>query len=902
MRTKRFLAALLAAVMTFTCMGAVAFAALPQGAAYDYDFNDPSHITKITPYSNVREYPTGWSNKLANGQADVPTDLIEGKDVATNKDDKSWRFCIGYGNGGGTYQSPDEAQFHVGYANGARVGLGGNKLKDTTVVFDMDFKIGAKTVWAAPFLPIFEKDNGSEVYPISLQVREGVLTVSGVEAGYANGDTYRRLIKKDLGEFNAKEWHNIGAVIQHSSTGSLAGGNSTIIDLYVDSVKVYTYETKATAYKKGVLTGFYIPALSTATVGSPGRYDSRGEYVYIDNFYLGDDISRVRPVFAIQEMIPSSSPVAVDADIQAVLNQPVANAVDVSNGIWLTAKNSPMVNFANVIADTTYEPADTLTGVLSEKLYYSEDYTLNVSGNYVNAGGKKLDNSKTFNFRTDTMFPVKAEADITTSDDTVTAILDFDGNDDAMKLVMATYAQDGTMVEVTVQDIAANESGTSISVTAAADETVKIFAVDGFDTGVLVMEPIIVGEAAKSYKQDATTLSMANVTTHQKVISVDARSNTVRGWVLGKIAIEGDEDSADIADYLTVDAVQADDNGNFKFAGRVEENTATYVYKAIAPDSLAEAEGEVEYVLETGNDLLSLTLGGKKCTYRNGAFYLDVKDTDVRGLLAEFTTSTGAVVKLGTAEDAEILVSGLSRLNCSKAVVLRVVAETEEYQDYVVYVDVEETDDYDDRNDNLTVIVGGTTETEGEVEDPGEWEDPTRVFSDVPKSHWAMEAVEALYEKGIVGGIGNGKFAPNQLITREEFASMVSKAFGYAPKNTRMVFEDVRTGAWYENSVYALAENGIASGVAKYQFGVGQTITRQDMTVILYNIVKDRAVEDIRDYKNFKDQAKISSYAAEAVEFMYKAGFVSGMEDGTFSPFGGTTKAMAAYMIYSLIK
>ncbi len=888
MRTKRFLAALLAAVMTFTCLGVVAFAAIPAGAQY----ND-----------NMDSYSSGWPTGITDKAGkNIPIAYDTGRTGEST--DKAFRFLLGIGNGGGSYTTPDEANMNIGWANGATINLGGNSLKDTTVVFDMDFKVGAKSVWTIPFLPTFSGNK----FPVTLQLREGELTINNVPQGTGShtsvlGADYRNNIIKKLGTKDAKEWFNVGAVIQHSSTKSLEGGNALIIDIYVDSELVYTFKTNASDYASAALTSFMIPAVTTATSGSGGRYDGRNEYTYIDNLYIGDDVARATPDFLPLESKPANgSVVPVDADISLVMNQSIGNADQVTDSIYLTQKNGATVNFGNIVNETTYNEKDTLRGVLAESLYYSEEYTLKASSRLENTKDRKIDTSKmSYKFTTDTMFPVKAEiTDYTKSTGTASAELALSGNTAAMKLVMAAYDEQGVMVDYTVEDIAANQSAATIEVSYSDNETIKIFAVDNFSAANLIMEPIIDGKKAKSYNQTgSTTVSVGEATTMQQVISVDGETDSVRGWVVTKIAKKGNETSANLDDYLSIDAVQADDNGKFSFAGRVKEASATYAYKATAPDSNNVASGEVEYTLGTGNELLSLTLGGKRATLRGNEYYLKLKNTDVRGLLVEFTVPYKAIVIC----NGEELVSGASRIDFTNNVTLVVRPEMGEEMVYNVFVDVQITDDYDDRNDNITYIIDENIVNEGdEIVDPGEWEDPTRVFTDVPKGYWAMEAIEALYEKGVVGGVGDGRFAPNQLITREEFASMVAKAFGFTPKNTRMVFEDVRTGAWYENSVYALAENGIVSGVEKYKFGVGQTITRQDMTVILYNVIKDSAVEDVREYKNFKDQAKISSYATEAVEFMYKAGFVNGFEDGTFRPFDGTTKAMAAYMIYSLIK
>ncbi len=892
MRTKRFLAALLAAIMTFACFSAVSFAA---GAIYDQNFDGLSS-----------GWPSGWRTHF---NSNLATGYEAGKDGFSNATDKSFRFVAWYGFDNRVITNPDEVDFNLAANDfgkkmeGADIDRGGNTYKNTTIVYNTDFKLGAKTVWLTPVLPVFKSSKGEELFPVSLNVKEGKVRISTfksgtytVNMGDANdGKTSSGIVENTVVEIdtmNADEWHNAGAKITHSEAEGVT------IDIYFDSSVVYTFKSTDAAYKTAVLDEFRMPVTSTYLNSGRRNPQNNNEWAYVDNFYIGDDIKRLTPDFKIKEMIPAEgTKVPVDGDISLVMNQSIFNAANVPNSIWLTKKDGSPLNFGNIINEATYVDKDTLTGVLGDKLYYSEEYTLNVSENLVNGDGKNLD-TEVFKFKTKSMFPVNAEVvDYEKSTGIATAKLEFDGNRSAMKLVMASYAEDGTIADYTVQDIAANDDDATISVSYLNDETIKIFAVDGFDTANLVMEPITDGQNSKSYKQESATVSVGNATTYQRVITVTgAITNSERGWVVTKIAKKGNEDSGDIADYLSFDAIQTDDNGSFKFAGKVTEDSGIYVYKAIAADSGNDAEGEVEYNLDSGTELLSLKLGGKKCTQDGNTFYLRVRDTDVSGLLAEFTVSENAAVFLND----ERLISGESRINCLKNPVLKVVAETEEYQLYNIVVDVEETDDYDDRNDNLTVIMPSDSYNDRQdLDEIGAYEE--RVFKDVPKGHWAMTAIEALYEQGIVGGKGDGTFAPNALITREEFASMVAKAFKFAPNNTRPVFIDIPEGAWYEDSVYALADNDIVSGVEKFKFGVGQTITRQDMTVILHRVIMNGSIENVRDYQEFKDQNKISAYAKEAVEAMYKAGYVSGMDDGTFNPFGGTTKAMAAYMIYLIM-
>ncbi|MDO4618280.1 MAG: S-layer homology domain-containing protein [Clostridia bacterium] len=877
MKTKRFLAALLAAVMTFACFATVSFAALPTGATYDLSFDAMDDPTVAVGGHGDRIWPAGWKDHTTRG---VPTGYSDGADSLTNSDDKSWYFLIGYGNGGGVHSNLENSDsVNIGNSSvGPTISLGNNQIKDTTLVYDADFKVGASTVMVQFLMPVFLRETNTgtvEQRPIAVTLKDGVLT--------ANGEV--------IGTMKANEWHNIGAVITHSSTAGLT------IDVYLDSIKVYTYETASAQYKRAYLSYFRIPTESTALKDAAGRFDSRNEYVYIDNFYIGDDVAKVSPDFKPNYTMPASgSVVPADGDISLVMNQAIGNP-DLANSIWLTSKAGQVVNFASIVPESTVADPDTLTGILGENLYYSEDYTLSVSPALMSTSGFRVDASREFTFKTDTMFPVKMNATVTEDPGAMSASLEFTGNTSAMTVVMATYDEKGAMVAASTANVSANVAVTSVSVPYADGETVKIFAVDSLSSGILVAQPVVVGETVKSYKQAGTTLGFTDVETLQKYITVDGATSSTRGWVLTKVAVDGDETSDDIADYLAIEAVQTNDDGTFRFAGKVQEVSNDYKYVAIAPDSGNTAVGTVNYVLEEGMDLLQLTLGGKKCVLRGNEFTLKVKDIDVSGLLVEFTASTGAKVVTETGEE---LVSGVSRVNFDRTRVFEVVAETGLSQYYTIYVDVEATSDADDRNDNFTVIVDNDAPAEGEgVVDPGEYEE--RVFSDVPTGYWATEAIEALYEKGIVGGKDDGTFDPNALITREEFCSMVAKAFNYSPKNTRMSFDDVVSGAWYENSVYALAENDVVAGIAKHTFGTGETITRQDMVVILYRVIMNKSIEYVREYADFVDQAKIAPYATEAVEVMYKAGFVNGFEDGTFRPTAGTTKAMAAYMIYSIM-
>ena len=129
---------------------------------------------------------------------------------------------------------------------------------------------------------------------------------------------------------------------------------------------------------------------------------------------------------------------------------------------------------------------------------------------------------------------------------------------------------------------------------------------------------------------------------------------------------------------------------------------------------------------------------------------------------------------------------------------------------------------------------------------------------------------------------------------------MLKNAFGYMTKGSRISFDDVSEGAWYYDAVYALAENGIVSGIQTHLFGVGSRITRQDMAVMAYRCISGGSGEKIREYESFADDDDISEYAREAVKEMYCMGYISGTDNGMFAPQGSATRAQAAYLINAI--
>lgn len=174
-------------------------------------------------------------------------------------------------------------------------------------------------------------------------------------------------------------------------------------------------------------------------------------------------------------------------------------------------------------------------------------------------------------------------------------------------------------------------------------------------------------------------------------------------------------------------------------------------------------------------------------------------------------------------------------------------------------------------------------------------------FDDIGNVSWAVEAINALAEKGVVSGKSSRQFAPMDNIKREEFVKMVVNAFGLTAADGEISFEDVSVDAWYYNDIKTAYSLGIINGADEAHFGTGSLITRQDMAAILYRTAEKLGKEFGKDNEVFEDDSKIADYAKNAVYSLKYEGIISGMGDGIFAPLENATRAQAAKMIYLMM-
>ena len=174
-------------------------------------------------------------------------------------------------------------------------------------------------------------------------------------------------------------------------------------------------------------------------------------------------------------------------------------------------------------------------------------------------------------------------------------------------------------------------------------------------------------------------------------------------------------------------------------------------------------------------------------------------------------------------------------------------------------------------------------------------------FQDVTKE-WAKEPIEALAARGVIIGTGDGKFNPDDKVTRAEFIAMLMNVFELTDSNATTTFSDIKTGVWYYDEVATAQRLGIVKGRPDGGFSAQDEITRQDMTIMAYQAMTYAGLtSDSEIPLGFVDANTISSYALEGITAMQNAGIINGMDNGEFAPKSKLTRAQAAVVINNIL-
>ena len=178
--------------------------------------------------------------------------------------------------------------------------------------------------------------------------------------------------------------------------------------------------------------------------------------------------------------------------------------------------------------------------------------------------------------------------------------------------------------------------------------------------------------------------------------------------------------------------------------------------------------------------------------------------------------------------------------------------------------------------------------------EPEEPETPALPFTDVAEGAWYYDAVAYCYENGIMDGTSGTTFAPGMLLNRA-MAAQVSYNLANGAVTTSAGFPDVAASAWYADAVNWAAAQGYVTGYDNGSFGPEDSLTREQLAVILYRYAG--SPEPTGTLDGFVDTASASDYAVDALRWAVGEGLLTGKDGGRLDPAGTASRAELAQIL-----
>ena len=186
------------------------------------------------------------------------------------------------------------------------------------------------------------------------------------------------------------------------------------------------------------------------------------------------------------------------------------------------------------------------------------------------------------------------------------------------------------------------------------------------------------------------------------------------------------------------------------------------------------------------------------------------------------------------------------------------------------------------------------------VEMPEQKPEEKETFKDVKKNDWYYEAVEYVANKGLMNGTGNDEFTPDANTTRGMIVTILYRLEG-SPEVSMSTFTDVANTEYYAKAVAWAEKNGIVNGYGEGKFGPNDVITREQLAAIMYrysNYKKyNTSVGEDTNILSYNDISELSEYAVSSMQWACGAGLVNGIGDGKLAPKGNATRAQLATIL-----
>lgn len=175
-------------------------------------------------------------------------------------------------------------------------------------------------------------------------------------------------------------------------------------------------------------------------------------------------------------------------------------------------------------------------------------------------------------------------------------------------------------------------------------------------------------------------------------------------------------------------------------------------------------------------------------------------------------------------------------------------------------------------------------------------------FTDVTNANvgsWAADAIDFMAENELVGGVGNKKFNPTGTMTRGDFVLILYRMAGEpSVAGVNNPFNDVKTGDYFYNAVMWAYKNSVVGGMGAGKFAPKNNISREQIASILYRY--SGATKATGSLNAFTDASKVSGYAVDPMKWAVGAGIIGG-SNNKLDPQGNATRAQVVVMLHRFL-
>lgn len=457
------------------------------------------------------------------------------------------------------------------------------------------------------------------------------------------------------------------------------------------------------------------------------------------------------------------------------------------------------------------------------------------------------------------------------------------------------YAKDceatGTISEtkITGAVVHPNWSASAIEVFYNGNATVDDCTIEGCDYGIWVDN--------YWYPTDPTDLTASVKVTGNTTINVTDPANDSAVIIYGKD--NNENQGGDITTNVIIESGTfngqikiADDNGSndkntITVSGGKFKNAGNQLEGFIAPGSNLKPDGNGGFTVSKKSS------GGSSHRYDGYITIINPKNGDVS--ISDTLADEGDKITLTITPDKGYVVDKIEivDLEGDKIDAKKVDDEDGKYTFRMENCDVTVTVTFKEE--------GKTTEDTDKEEDKDEETTETTElnFTDVKESDWFFKGVEYVVDKDIMSGVSENEFAPSGKLTRAMLVQMLYNMESRPACDAENAFMDVPVGQWYTDAVIWANDAKIVSGMGEGLFAPNMEITREQMVAMLYNYAKYKGydVTASADLSKFADNASVSTWAQPAMQWAVAEGYISGMGDSQLAPQGTATRAEIASVI-----